>query len=462
MAVFKKFDSTKISVPWIGSLFGINASNKKVEWYIVNGEITSDDVSKINSLNNYTILMIKNTKDQNCETIRKITNPNVKFSVVGGLNYINKKKYNDSDYILRTIHSPQILSKIIEYFEKIERNIRYTWTDTQKSMYVYKTLVEQLHYKYDTESDYENHRDVVRSLEGLLYSKLVCSGFALVFKEAMDRIGIPCDYQNQQHHHSWNVLELDGKKIGVDITWDCNNKGKDNWCEFDYFGNEKFYQNEHHDISKETEEIKYDLGSIQEQDMLKNYSVIENNGNVIKKKMNKTTDILNTTVYYFCASKNEIESTYFISYNDSNHFLSFDKNINIEEELRVKTIYQLCKEALVMSKNSETIKNTREYIRSDYSKFFIRNTNNKKNDINEYCYFDIVNDGNDKIVRRGIILSEMDLLNAQNNEVANILLSKDRLRRKILFYNGYVGYVHLNQRYYNPDFEETLGIKNRK
>jgi len=123
---------------------------------------------------------------------------------------------------------------------------------------------------------------------------------------------------------------------------------------------------------------------------------------------------------------------------------------------------KLCKEALVMSKNSETIKNTREYIRSDYSKFFIRNTNNKKNDINEYCYFDIVNDGNDKIVRRGIILSEMDLLNAQNNEVANILLSKDRLRRKILFYNGYVGYVHLNQRYYNPDFEETLGIKNRK
>ena len=95
-------------------------------------------------------------------------------------------------------------------------------------MYIYKTLTEALHYNMDHEPEYVNGKDVVRSLNGLLHGRLVCSGFALVFKEAMDRIGVPCAYQNRQGHHSWNIVELEGKLRGVELTWDCCGKNKNN------------------------------------------------------------------------------------------------------------------------------------------------------------------------------------------------------------------------------------------
>ena len=89
-------------------------------WYVVEGEITKEDVEKLNNLSKNVVLILKNTKGQSAEVIKGITASNVEFSVMGGLNYLNKNKFRTKSYIARTIMKPMELSKIINYFEKIE------------------------------------------------------------------------------------------------------------------------------------------------------------------------------------------------------------------------------------------------------------------------------------------------------------------------------------------------------
>ena len=245
----------------------------KKDMYIVEGILTESDVNYFNSLKNEIILIFKNTKNIDRRLLEQF-NDNITISILGGLDYINKAKYSKPSYINRTLYSPKQLSEIIEYFENIEKNINSNWTDTQKSLYLYNKLASSLHYKYDSEHSYENGEDVVRSLKGLLYGKLVCSGFALVFKEAMDRLEIPSIYQNKASHHSWNIVKLDGHYRGIELTRACYNKDGNIISPW-YFGMDvNFYEDEHHDISGEAEEEKYDLVPFDSEEIAENYLTI--------------------------------------------------------------------------------------------------------------------------------------------------------------------------------------------
>jgi hypothetical protein len=76
------------------------------------------------------------------------------------------------------------------------------------------------------------------------------------------------------HHHSWNVVKLDGEYRGLEVTWDCYNKGKDNICTFKHFGQDpNFYSNKNHLITGQ-EEIKYDLKPFEINELKENYRVI--------------------------------------------------------------------------------------------------------------------------------------------------------------------------------------------
>lgn len=167
------------------------------DWYKVSGTLTEEDIKKINSLLRKTVLVIENTKGLSSDIISKITSNNISFSVVGGIDYFNKEKYKNKDYILRTMMSPTGLAEVIKYYEGIENQMSLEWTDTQKCMFLYDSLVRDFTYE-------ENYKTQIskgiaeRSLNGILYKKLVCSGFAMVFKEGLDRIGINNIYQNKK------------------------------------------------------------------------------------------------------------------------------------------------------------------------------------------------------------------------------------------------------------------------
>ena len=251
--------------------------------YRVEGEITQEDVDRINTFQIRTCLVLQNTKGQSSEIIKQIKTDNVYFSILGGLDYYNKSKFNSSDYIERTYSAPKGLTKILEYFERIESGINPEWTDIQKCMYAYNALAVDTEYVKDLDQDILSNGVTERGLNGVLYNQLTCAGMAQTFKEMMDRLGIPCYYQNQRHIHAFNVVELDGKYKGIDVTWDCT-KTDGEKCSFKNFGRDPdFYKKYGHQISKDEQETVFDLTPFTDKEIQDNYAVIESAINDRKK-----------------------------------------------------------------------------------------------------------------------------------------------------------------------------------
>ncbi|MBR3324910.1 MAG: hypothetical protein IKG14_02540 [Clostridia bacterium] len=242
--------------------------------YRIEGEITQEDVDRINAFPIRTKLVLQNTKKQSSEVIGRI-NPNIAyFSVLGGLDYYEKSKYNSEQYKQRTELNPLGLSKVLKYFEKIESEMNPEWTDVQKCMYAYNALATDIEYVRDLEQDILTEGVTERGLNGVLYGQLTCAGFALTFKEMMDRIGIKCYYQNQIRVHDFNVVELDGKLRGVDVTFDCTDD-KTQQCSFYNFGRDpEFYQKHGHQIARDKQETVFDLATFTDQELRENYDVI--------------------------------------------------------------------------------------------------------------------------------------------------------------------------------------------
>lgn len=251
--------------------------------YRVDGEITQEDVKRINAFKIRTNLVLQNTRGQSSEIISKINTDNVYFSILGGLDYYEKSKYNTQDYRERTQSNPKGLTKILQYFETIEARIDPEWTDTQKCMYAYNALAIDTNYVRDLSQDILTAGVTERSLNGILYNQLTCAGIAKTFKEMMDRLGINCYYQNQKSVHAFNVVELDGKLRGIDCTWDCTDRD-DEKCSFRNFGQDPdFYKKYGHQIDRDSEETVFDLTTFTEQELKENYRVIANAINARKR-----------------------------------------------------------------------------------------------------------------------------------------------------------------------------------
>lgn len=217
------------------------------DWYKVDGKLTPEDIANINQINKETYLVFENTKNLSLDTLRQINNHNIKFSIIGGNDYLNKNKFMKKDYLNRTLVEKEHLISIIEYFERIENYIDKNWNETQKCMFLYDCIVKDFNYEENYESIFNNGIDPERSLNGILYKKLVCAGFSQVFKEGLDRLGIENYYQNKKGVHDWNVVKLDGLITGMDITWDCSNKGQYNINNFKWFGRgNDFYDHQYH------------------------------------------------------------------------------------------------------------------------------------------------------------------------------------------------------------------------
>ena len=379
------------------------------------------------------------------------------------MNYLNKKKFTDYEYIYRTFYTPRNLCNIIKAYESIERKINYSWTESQKCMFVYKSLADAMHYTKSNEAEYVDNVDVARSLNGLLYKRAVCSGFALIFKEAMDRIGIECYYQNKSHDHSWNGVMLDGKYYLVDLTWDVCNKTDE--CGFMYFcrqDGKTFYSNKHHDISNEKEEIVLPAKAMDIDKLRDDYSKILNSKTIYSKEMMTYTNSSGETYNYMLLGEKNGILTYVIRHNDDIDCFYINKDSDIRRALT--------KEILNTASSSyeHDIKRFARYQRRDGSNFLLCKTSTKlKNGINEYIIIEPTEKNGKPCLKRSTILSENDLINVNEphfkHVIADYLLSEDRLKRKINYYNGYVGYATNNSEvYYNRDFEiAELGIQNR-
>ncbi len=233
-------------------------SETEANVYHVEGVLTAENIAEINGFKNKTILILENTRGLTSEVLSQIDSDRVFFSVKGGLDYEKVEKYNNDNYRERTMMSPKGLERAINYFEKVESEIDPNWTDTQKCMYAYNCLAVDMTYGEDADSIL-SQGTAARGLNGILYGELVCAGFAFTFQEMMNRMGIECHYQNEKSTHAYNVVKLDGKYYGVDVTWDSYISSKDSEaraeakedarrkCGFQNFGrDEHFYEQPGH------------------------------------------------------------------------------------------------------------------------------------------------------------------------------------------------------------------------
>lgn len=55
----------------------------------------------------------------------------------------------------------------------------------------------------------------------LVEGTAVCAGYAAVYQDILQRLGIPClQVESEEMDHVWNLVQLDGQWYHVDVTWD--------------------------------------------------------------------------------------------------------------------------------------------------------------------------------------------------------------------------------------------------
>ena len=301
--------------------------------------------------------------------------------------------------------------EILDVLKEIERLIHPVWSELEKAIFVYQRLCVNLYY-----NEYAD-RVKSRNLMVLVNGEGVCAGFALVYKEMMDRLGINCYYQNKQHHHAFNVLEINGRYYGLDLTWDIGEKMY-NKCGFEYFAsdnNQEFYGNVHRNLKREKEETMFPLSVLSSEQI--------------------RTALKNIDMYPNCTIP-----------------CQYDYTVNKEiAMIGLNPIY--IDNNVPCSYNNNTV----SMLRSDGSSFLLIATGNSSNGINEYLYVEYNKSNNTIDIKR--IYSEMDFLylsNEDRKDVANDLLSRKRINEKVTNYNGYVGYMKYSRRFYRANFEEQV------
>ena len=416
--------------------------------------LTPKNIIELNSKaqNSEIIVEIENTKGQDSELIKKLSN-NITISILGGLNYEKKDKYNKECYRNRTFYKPREVSNIIKTFETIERKIDPTWSQLEKAMYVYKVFVENFNYN-NNDRDVDGKGEYInRNLLVLKSRKGVCAGFSLVYKEAMDRLGIPCEYQNKVHDHVWNILKIDDKYIPVDITFDIAAKedNRDGKCHFKHFGtNQDFYSDRHHNIYDDPDETMYEITTIPEEVLRESYQKILRNK--IHKAPIKEQVINNQKVEY---AMEQLGDKVICLYRVGNNI-----NLNYYDENNPLNTF---KNSMISHNNDDiTLPKYKVFRRNDDTTFCIVKDESKTG---SYLYCDF--DNKEKVYRSYKIFSETDLINpktsSEETTIANSLLKEERLLRKVEHFNGYVGFVKDNRMYYDRDYEkENLNIVNRK
>ena len=422
-------------------------------------------VKYINSLPDGTTIEFDNTKGQNKEYFKIIKNT-ITIRIIGGLNEVEKPKFNTQEYYDRTLYKPSEVFKIIDKMEQIESKINPSWNDLEKAMYIYKTMCEGM--KYDHIDVPYKGRDLNRNLLGFLTGKSVCAGFAMMYKEMLDRQGIRCLYQNKQHGHSWNLVEIDGKLVPVDLTWDNTLNEKDNnRCDFAYFGrNKDFFKNPNHQVSGE---------KVHQTDYLTDNEVINAYKKITKKtgihsKMNSYKDRYGKITYYLTINEGKYKRSIFVCGNKIQTAV-YDNTMTVEEILSYG-LYKYDKEHFEFSKNRDEIQHLRnhnkcisKYKRDDGSEFLLITSGKIVNNLIGHKYIEINKEKDGTYLDGETLNSDKNLVqepDTMRKGIANILLSKSRIIDKINRFNGYVGYPGMENgrfvKFYNEEVERQMGI----
>ena len=462
--------------------------------------------------NSKILVEVQNTKGITSSMIRQLGS-NVAIRIAGGFDEERCKNghFTGNGYTESVIYTRNETVKILEEIERIESGLNKNWSDIQKLLYVYDRLKTGI--MYDPKFEHKLSSEI-RSLRGLITKQTVCAGYALILKEFMDRNGISCEYAegytkaNGTGGHSWNIVNIGGKKYPIDLTWDNTTfrSGKSN--SFDWLGKDiPTFSRSHHPVPGEkTQDYEHTLSQIDPQLVKQIYSQM---GVGRARDYRSTTyygtrkdgsryivaqigdNIINNETYYRYyyveISKDGKKQLPLILYSDTNvtHLVdckNFGKPIppNYEEAVdnilfsreniadsiakityyigRVRKSEVGNKFELVSSyqeipkpeeKRNLFVYPTRRFTRSDGSVFIAQqmfDTPHKANgiDVMRYDIFEMVNENGKEVLKRNTVFTERNFFKDNRQSMVDDYLSRERLDRKVGEAGGYIGYYDAN------------------
>lgn len=462
--------------------------------------------------NSKILVEVQNTKGMTSSMIRQLGS-NVAIRIAGGFDEDRCKNghFTGNGYTESVIYTRNETIKILEEIERIESGLNKNWSDIQKLLYVYDRLKTGIMYDPKFEQKLSSE---IRSLRGLITKQTVCAGYALILKEFMDRNGISCEYAegytkaNGTGGHSWNIVNIGGKKYPIDLTWDNTTfrSGKSN--SFDWLGKDiPTFSRSHHPVPGEkTQDYEHTLSQIYPQLVKQIYSQMgvgrardyrsttyygtrKDGSRYIVAQIGDNT-INNVTYYryyYVEISKDGKKQLPLILYSDTNvtHLVdckNFGKPIppnyeeavdnilfsreNIADSIAKKTYYigrvrksgvgnkfELVSSYQEIPKPEEKrnlfVYPTKRFTRSDGSVFIAQqmfDTTHKANgiDVMRYDIFEMVNENGKEVLKRNTVFTERNFFKDTRQSMVDDYLSRERLDRKVGEAGGYIGYYDAN------------------
>lgn len=390
----------------------------------------------------------------------------------------------------RTIYRPDHVASILREFEKIESKMDPKWPDLTKALFIYQTIAENVVYNGSMALARVNdvYTDSRRNLLGIVNRECVCSGFAQIYKAAMNHAGLKCQYVNKPHHHSWNHIQVDGKIYAVDLTFDASGKT------LTHFGTDKdFYKDPDHRADRreypECDKISFltpeqlkkcreQIRPVQKKEKVLN--LINERGGIQTSRMLQLSNGERLGI----AALKSVKPGYFeylTGYCDKEGKIDYNKEVikffskedlmtlpanKVWDEIqtirnRQQNLVEIKKEEFLqeLDNRGENGRKGTLFARNDGSKFaLVRLKNPKYAEVHEYLLAEMDSDGKPNYMNISRIYSEMDLFQPQwRQDVADKLLSQKRVEEKVKNVGGYVGYIDNHHKKYNPALEKLIG-----
>lgn len=228
--------------------------------------VTQLDYSKIDLINDKAqvdeiIVDLEDTKGIKSVVLDRL-DKNVKIHITGPL---KAEKYKKKRYRDRSTFPIKRIRQVIRKMEAIESRIDSNWSDLQKAYFVYETLASNLTLNREFLGDLNEES---QSLATMATGTGVCAGISNIYYEMMNRLGIKCDYIRgiaENEKHAWNVLHIDGKQYGVDLTWEVDIRERYNKDSILFFGNDTEFAKNH---VPDEDEPSYELSFLKKEDIL--------------------------------------------------------------------------------------------------------------------------------------------------------------------------------------------------
>ena len=123
--------------------------------------------------------------------------------------FANKKEIEDADAYIKDIRN-QVMSILGPYNNAMKIRVVNEW------------MIDNLSYE-----NIEGNNNKYNLYGAIVETKVVCEGYARMFKYIMDGLNIPCilvsgtatNSEGETELHAWNYVELNGQWYAVDVTW---------------------------------------------------------------------------------------------------------------------------------------------------------------------------------------------------------------------------------------------------